>query len=68
MSNLIYIIIAIVIITFVTYGILRNSLYKKKVKLSTIKAVNNTKINLFRTYFGIFFPPLIKSINMHNAI
>ena len=28
MSNLIYIIIAIVIITFVTYGILRNSLYK----------------------------------------
>ena len=45
-----------------------NDFYKKKVKLSTIKAVNNTKINLFRTYFGIFFPPLIKSINMHNAI
>ena len=47
MSNLIYIIIAIVIITFVTYGILRNSLYKKKAKkedrLYYLDAMTNLK-------------------------
>lgn len=47
MGNLVYIIVAILVLTFIAYGILKNSLYKKKVKkedrLYYLDAMTNLK-------------------------